>query len=167
MRELNLFSVFWPDDVTASRFLSRLDRIMSAGPKASPHFNGTVRTLPKNSSAEIGDVSLGDRAALEQFAKPSYNVKRKEISRGAGMPAYEYECETCSHHFERRQKMSDPPITVCPECRGSVKRLISGGAGMISKGSVDSGQMRTQACDFGGACCGQGEACCGDMACEE
>lgn len=83
------------------------------------------------------------------------------------MPAYEYECAACSYHFERRQKMSDPPISVCPECGGDVKRLISGGAGAISKGSAPSISDARSACDFGGACCGQGDACCGDMACED
>jgi putative FmdB family regulatory protein len=83
------------------------------------------------------------------------------------MPAYEYECTTCSHHFERRQKMSDPPIAVCPDCGGSVKRLISGGAGMISKGSAHSMSDAGPACSFDGTCCGQSDACCGDMACED
>jgi putative FmdB family regulatory protein len=83
------------------------------------------------------------------------------------MPAYEYECAACSHHFERRQKMSDPPISVCPDCGGNVKRLISGGAGAISKGSGTSNSGARSACGFSGACCGQGDACCGNMACED
>jgi putative FmdB family regulatory protein len=52
------------------------------------------------------------------------------------MPAYEYVCESCNSHFERRQKMSEPEITDCPQCGGSVKRLISGGAGAIVKGGA-------------------------------
>jgi putative FmdB family regulatory protein len=50
------------------------------------------------------------------------------------MPAYEYECEKCKGHFERRQKMSEPEVAACPQCGGAVKRLISGGAGAIVKG---------------------------------
>ena len=68
------------------------------------------------------------------------------------MPAYEYECVTCKHHFERRQQISDPPITVRPDC-GSVNRLINGGAGMISTGSSHSMSDAGPACGFGGACC--------------
>lgn len=83
------------------------------------------------------------------------------------MPAYEYECAACSHHFERRQKMSDEPITDCPECGGSVKRLISGGAGAITRGSAHSRSVEPPACGLDGACCGQGGGCCGDLACED
>jgi len=112
-------------------------------------------------------VSINNSAALKESAGSSYNLKRDQISKGKTMPAYEYECETCSRHFEQRQKMSDPPIAVCPNCSGSVKRLISGGAGMISKGSEYSSSSGRPVCDPGGACCGQGDMCCGDMACED
>ncbi len=81
------------------------------------------------------------------------------------MPAYEYECAACSHHFERRQKMSEAPLRDCPECGGSVKRLISGGAGAISKGS--SGSSEKMSCGMDGACRAMGGGCCGEMGCEE
>ena len=53
------------------------------------------------------------------------------------MPTYEYECEKCGKHFDLFQRMSDDPITVCPDaqCKGHVKRLIGEGAGIIFKGS--------------------------------
>lgn len=51
------------------------------------------------------------------------------------MPTYQYRCKSCDHEFELIQKMSDDPISVCPECQGSVKRLIGTGAGIIFKGS--------------------------------
>lgn len=82
------------------------------------------------------------------------------------MPAYEYECAACKHRFEQRKKMSDPPVSVCPTCGGSVRRLIGGGAGVISKGSGSSASGAASSCDFGGACCGQGNACCGSTACD-
>ncbi|MEK7286711.1 MAG: FmdB family zinc ribbon protein [Nitrospirota bacterium] len=41
------------------------------------------------------------------------------------MPVYEYECKKCSHRHEVMQKMSDAPVTSCPECQGEVYRLIS------------------------------------------
>lgn len=51
------------------------------------------------------------------------------------MPTYEYLCENCGYRFEKFQKITDEPIKKCPRCGGKVKRLISGGAGLIFKGS--------------------------------
>lgn len=51
------------------------------------------------------------------------------------MPTYEYECKKCSHKFEQFQRMSDPPLKRCPKCKGSVRRLMGTGAGIIFKGS--------------------------------
>jgi putative FmdB family regulatory protein len=41
------------------------------------------------------------------------------------MPLYEYQCDACSHRFERIQKFSDPPIETCPQCGGTVRKLLS------------------------------------------
>ena len=41
------------------------------------------------------------------------------------MPLYEYQCESCSHRFERIQKFSDPPVETCPACGGRVQKLLS------------------------------------------
>ena len=51
------------------------------------------------------------------------------------MPTYEYKCTKCKHQFEAVQKMTDNPLSKCPECRCKVKRLIGAGAGVIFKGS--------------------------------
>jgi putative FmdB family regulatory protein len=51
------------------------------------------------------------------------------------MPTYEYECSKCHHRFERVHSIKAPPLKTCPECRGRVRRVISGGAGVIFKGS--------------------------------
>ena len=51
------------------------------------------------------------------------------------MPTYEYECKKCNHRFEVFQSMSDEPIKKCPECGKQVRRLVSGGVGVIFKGS--------------------------------
>ncbi|MBK8230270.1 MAG: zinc ribbon domain-containing protein [Candidatus Eisenbacteria bacterium] len=51
------------------------------------------------------------------------------------MPTYDYVCTKCGHAFELVQKMSDPPKSRCPECRGKVERKIGSGAGLIFKGS--------------------------------
>ena len=41
------------------------------------------------------------------------------------MPFYEYECTKCHFHTEVLQKISDPPITKCDNCKGKMKKLIS------------------------------------------
>jgi len=51
------------------------------------------------------------------------------------MPTYEYECRKCAYRFERLQSMTAEPLKKCPRCNGTVKRLISAGAGLIFKGS--------------------------------
>ena len=51
------------------------------------------------------------------------------------MPTYEYECKSCSHRFEKFQSITSRPLRKCPECTGSVRRLIGAGAGVIFKGS--------------------------------
>jgi putative FmdB family regulatory protein len=51
------------------------------------------------------------------------------------MPTYEYRCDTCGHTFEEFQAISDSPVDRCPKCGGVPRRLISGGTGLIFKGS--------------------------------
>ena len=41
------------------------------------------------------------------------------------MPIYEYICQKCGHHLEVMQKMSDKPLTKCPECKGKLEKIFS------------------------------------------
>jgi len=41
------------------------------------------------------------------------------------MPLYEYECFVCGHRFERIRRVADAAEMTCPECGGSVRRLLS------------------------------------------
>ena len=50
------------------------------------------------------------------------------------MPTYEYRCPE-GHEFERVQKMTGPPRAKCPICGRTATRRISGGAGLIFKGT--------------------------------
>lgn len=50
------------------------------------------------------------------------------------MPTYEYECPA-GHEFEKFLKMSDRSRVACPECGKPAERRISGGAGLVFKGS--------------------------------
>lgn len=52
------------------------------------------------------------------------------------MPTYDYKCEACGHRFERFQWITAEPVKVCPQCgRHKVRRLVSGGAGLLFKGN--------------------------------
>ncbi len=50
------------------------------------------------------------------------------------MPFYEYRCKACGHELEALQKMSDAPLTECPECgKPELVKLVSA-AGFRLKG---------------------------------
>ena len=54
------------------------------------------------------------------------------------MPTYEYICNECGERFENFQTMSSRPLTKRPNCEKkdcNVTRVISGGSGLIFKGS--------------------------------
>jgi len=50
------------------------------------------------------------------------------------MPTYEYQCPE-GHTFEKIHKMSERPRVKCPVCGKAAVRRISGGAGLVFKGS--------------------------------
>jgi len=86
------------------------------------------------------------------------------------MPTYEYQCEVCGARFDRHQAITEQALQECPECRGKVHRIISGGAGFILKGfGGDRPGKRGGECSLerlGKTCCGRDERCgkasCGD-----
>jgi len=51
------------------------------------------------------------------------------------MPIYEYQCEACGHKMEKLQKMSDEPLTDCPECRKPALRKLISAAGFRLSGA--------------------------------
>jgi putative FmdB family regulatory protein len=51
------------------------------------------------------------------------------------MPTYEYRCDKCACFFEEFQSITAAPLKTCPQCGGSVQRLISTGNGFLFKGS--------------------------------
>jgi putative FmdB family regulatory protein len=77
------------------------------------------------------------------------------------MPVYEYRCDACNFQFELRQKFSDPPADRCPECGGTVRKLVSAvsfslkGAGWFGDGY---GTKTESASSEGDAASGTGAA---------
>src|SRR5512140_2266769 len=41
------------------------------------------------------------------------------------MPIYEYKCQQCGAHFEKRQRVSDEPLTTCEKCHGKLEKQWS------------------------------------------
>ena len=50
------------------------------------------------------------------------------------MPTYQYRCVDCGSELEIVQKFSDPSLTECPECDGSLRKVYSA-VGVVFKGS--------------------------------
>jgi putative FmdB family regulatory protein len=50
------------------------------------------------------------------------------------VPTYQYKCKACDNRFETVQKITDEPLTVCPECGGEIRRVLFP-AGVVFKGS--------------------------------
>lgn len=50
------------------------------------------------------------------------------------MPIYEYRCEECGHEMEKLQKMSDPALVQCPECKKDALKKVISAVGFRLKG---------------------------------
>ncbi len=50
------------------------------------------------------------------------------------VPTYQYACTACGHQLEAVQSFADEPLTVCPTCEGSLRKLFSA-VGVVFKGS--------------------------------
>ncbi len=50
------------------------------------------------------------------------------------MPTYAYACKDCGHAFDIQQSFSDDSLTVCPECRGNLRKKFNS-VGVVFKGS--------------------------------
>jgi putative FmdB family regulatory protein len=51
------------------------------------------------------------------------------------MPIYAYKCESCGHAKDALQKISDAPLTVCPQCGEPTFKKQVTAAGFQLKGS--------------------------------
>ena len=51
------------------------------------------------------------------------------------MPIYEYQCQACKHQFEKLQKVSDKPLSICPDCqKPELKKMVSAAAFRLKGG---------------------------------
>ena len=55
------------------------------------------------------------------------------------MPTYEYQCDACSHGFEREQRITEDAIKKCPKCKKlKARRMINGGGFILKGGNWES-----------------------------
>lgn len=50
------------------------------------------------------------------------------------MPTYQYRCTACGSDLEAVQKFTDPALTECPACGGSLRKVFNA-VGVVFKGS--------------------------------
>ncbi|HWL77539.1 FmdB family zinc ribbon protein [Microbacterium sp.] len=50
------------------------------------------------------------------------------------MPTYAYACKQCGHRFDAVQSFTDPSLTECPECGGTLRKEY-GSIGVTFNGS--------------------------------
>ena len=50
------------------------------------------------------------------------------------MPTYQYACTACAEHLEVVQRFTDEPLTECPSCGGTLRKVYSS-VGVVFKGS--------------------------------
>jgi putative FmdB family regulatory protein len=50
------------------------------------------------------------------------------------MPVYVYACASCAHGFETRQGFNECALTICPECGGTIRRVVQP-VGIVFKGT--------------------------------
>src|ERR1700704_3330313 len=73
------------------------------------------------------------------------------------MPTYGYRCGTCGHQFEIIQRISDEPLTTCPNCQGKLTKILYPvgisfkGSGFYTTDYKDAGKSSTYAASDGGS----------------
>jgi putative FmdB family regulatory protein len=73
------------------------------------------------------------------------------------MPTYGYRCSNCGHEFEIHQRMSDQPLTTCPNCQGKLAKILYPvgisfkGSGFYTTDYKDAGKSSTYASSDGGS----------------
>jgi len=76
------------------------------------------------------------------------------------MPTYDYKCTKCGEVFEVSHAMNKQPRVRCAKCKASAQRVISGGMGVVFKGSgFQTTDSRKTPCGAGKTCCGRDAPC--------
>jgi len=85
------------------------------------------------------------------------------------MPTYSYTCKKCHHEFDAFQKITDAPLTTCPQCNAkALEKGIGGGLASFQfkgkgfyitdyKNESSSGNTSNSCCP-----CGKNKGSCSD-----
>ena len=80
------------------------------------------------------------------------------------MPIYGYRCGQCGHELEVFQSMSDAPLKTCPECGGSLRKLLYPvgvqfkGSGFYTTDYKNGGRSKSEAKTGEGSSGGEGKS---------
>ena len=80
------------------------------------------------------------------------------------MPIYGYRCGQCGHELEVFQSMSDAPLKTCPECGGSLRKLLYPvgvqfkGSGFYTTDYKNGGRSKSEAKAGEGSSEGEGKS---------
>jgi putative FmdB family regulatory protein len=71
------------------------------------------------------------------------------------VPIYEYEavssgrkCKKCTSIFEVLQRLSEPPLAICPECGGEIRRKISRPRVILPGSAKGSDQVEMKVAEY-------------------
>jgi putative FmdB family regulatory protein len=95
---------------------------------ACPEFEETARGRPRAAMENHGPELARRGLARLTHAGMILRIKislASHVQKVACVPLYEYQCKKCNHRFEKIQKFSDPAVKKCPQCGGTVEKLIS------------------------------------------
>lgn len=92
-------------------------------PQPSQHRNSDLRRKRYDWQSETTSASAASTASLP-------GQHRKLIR----MPTYQYRCQACHNDLEAFQKFTDDPLTICPDCGGSLRKVFNP-VGIVFKGS--------------------------------
>ncbi len=85
-----------------------------------------------------GIVTAGDRISVRDRGLPAESLSiTRSLSMhpgGTSVPTYAYACKDCGHAFDIQQTFSEDSLSVCPECRGTLRKKFNS-VGVVFKGS--------------------------------
>jgi len=80
------------------------------------------------------------------------------------MPIYEYECQSCHAVVESWQSYKDEPLTTCPDCSGSLKKVISATSFTLKGGGWYADGYSSKSANSASSSC-KSSSCTADSSC--